>query len=72
VGFCFGDPRRNIVKVATHQPMTHTLDRITTEYLDTEDRIRLSGQCADGCGGAGSDCVSGGDLADPAPMLYGP
>ena len=28
--------------------MTHTLDRITTEYIDTEDRIRLSGQCADG------------------------
>ena len=22
--------------------------RITTEYIDTEDRIRLSGQCADG------------------------
>ena len=52
--------------------MTHTLDRITTEYLDTEDRLRGSGQYADGCGGAGSDCVSGGDLADPAPMLYGP
>ncbi len=28
--------------------MTHTLDRITTEYIDTEDRIRLSGQYADG------------------------
>jgi hypothetical protein len=28
--------------------MTDSLDRITTEYLDTEDRLRLSGQYADG------------------------
>ncbi len=28
--------------------MTHTLDRITTEYIATEDRLRLTGQYADG------------------------
>ena len=28
--------------------MTNTLDRITTKYIDTEDRLRLSGQYADG------------------------
>ena len=28
--------------------MTDSLDRITTEYIDAEDRIRLSGQYADG------------------------
>ena len=28
--------------------MTDSLDRITTEYIDTEDRIRLSGQYAGG------------------------
>jgi hypothetical protein len=27
--------------------MTPTLDRITSEYIDTEDRLRLSGQYAD-------------------------
>ena len=27
--------------------MPHTLDRTTTEYIDTEDRLRLSGQYAD-------------------------
>ena len=28
--------------------MTDSLDRITTEYIDAEDRLRLSGQSADG------------------------
>jgi len=28
--------------------MTSNLDRITTEYIDAEDRLRLSGKYADG------------------------
>ena len=28
--------------------MTNTLDRITTEYIDREDRLRLTGHYADG------------------------
>jgi len=28
--------------------VTDSLDRITTEYIDTEDRLRLTGQYADG------------------------
>ena len=28
--------------------MTDSLDRITTEHIDTDDRLRLTGQYADG------------------------
>ena len=46
-----GDPGTGWAGVAgmiKDKPVMELLDRIITEYLDTEDRIRLSGQCADG------------------------